>query len=163
VTLYDASVAVHVGAAVLGFGPTFAYPVIQLAAERRDRTALPFAIGAILRISRTLAVPMAVVVGLTGAYQVVEGPWSLRRDEWLVAGIALYVAVFAVAVGYLTPALRRAQAEAERMLAAAPPGGPPALTAEYRRSTRGLRLAGGVVGAAVLALIALMELKPLAG
>jgi hypothetical protein len=67
VSLYDVSVAVHVAAALAGFGPTFAYPVVQLAAERGDRAALPFALAAILRISRTLAVPGAVVVGLTGA------------------------------------------------------------------------------------------------
>jgi uncharacterized membrane protein len=159
VTLYEASVAVHVAAAVLGFGPTFAYPVIQLAAERGDRAALPFAIGAILRISRTLAVPMAVVVGLTGAYQVAEGPWSLR-DAWLAVGVALYLAVFGVAVGYLVPALRRAQAEAERMAAAARDGEPAPLSAEYVRITRGLKLAGGAVGASVLAIVALMEIKP---
>ena len=119
-TLYEASVAVHVGAAVLGFGPTFAYPVIQLTAERRDLSALPFAIGSILRISGLLAVPMAVLVGLTGACQVIDGPWSLRRDGWLAAGLALYLAVFAVAV----------------------------------------RFAGAAVGAAVLAIVALMEIKP---
>jgi uncharacterized membrane protein len=158
VTVYEASVAVHVGAAVLGFGPTFAYPVIQLAAERGDRRALPFAIGAILRISRTLAVPMAVVVGLTGAYQVADGPWSLG-DGWLLAGLVLYVAVFAIAVGYLVPALKRAQAEAERMVSAAAPGEQPPLSPDYLRITRGLKLAGGAVGAAVLVIVALMELK----
>ena len=158
-TLYEASVAVHVGAAVLGFGPTFAYPVIQFAAERHDRRALPFAIGAILRISRTLAVPMAVVVGLTGAFQIADGPWSLG-DAWLAAGLALYLAVFGVAVGYLVPALRSAQAEAERMVAAAAPDEPPALSPEYLRITRGLKLAGAAVGASVLAIVALMELKP---
>ena len=158
-TLYEASVAVHVGAAVLGFGPTFAYPVIQLAAERRDPAALPFAIGAILRISRLLAVPMAVVVGLTGAYQAADGPWSLR-DAWLWIGVALYVAVFMLAVFYLVPALRRAQAEAERIVAAAPAGERPRLSAEYLRITRGLKLVGGAVGTSVLAIVALMEIKP---
>ena len=149
-TLYDISVAVHVIAVVLGFGPTFAYPVVQIAAERSSPEALPFALGAILRISGRLAVPMAVVVGVTGAYQVAEGPWSLRRDGWLAAGAALYVAVFAIAVLYLTPKLRRAQAAAER-------GG---LSAEYGREVRGLKLAGAGVGAGVVAIVALMELKP---
>jgi uncharacterized membrane protein len=156
VSLYDVSVAVHVGAAVAGFGPTFAYPVVQLAAERRDPAALPFALSAILRISRTLAVPGAVVVGLTGAYQVAEGPWSIGRDAWLAAGVALYLAVFATALGYLVPALRRAEAEARRMAAA----GERTLSPEYERIVRGLKLAGAAVGAGVLAIVALMELKP---
>jgi uncharacterized membrane protein len=156
VSLYEVSVAVHVTAALVGFGPTFAYPVIQLAAERRDPAALPFALAVILRISRTLAVPGAVVVGLTGAYQAAEGPWSLADDAWLAAGIALYVAVFATALGFLVPSLRRAEAEALRMAAAGEPG----LSAEYLRIVRGLKVAGAAVGAGVLAIVALMELKP---
>jgi uncharacterized membrane protein len=155
VSLYDVSVAVHVAAALVGFGPTFAYPVVQLAAERRDPAALPFALAAILRISRTLAVPGAVVVGLTGAYQVAEGPWSLG-DAWLAAGIALYAAVFATALGYLVPALRRAEAEARRMAAAGETG----LSPEYLRIVGGLKRAGAAVAAGVLATVALMELKP---
>jgi hypothetical protein len=39
-TLYEASVVLPVGAVVVGFGATFAYPVIQLTAERRDPAAL---------------------------------------------------------------------------------------------------------------------------
>jgi uncharacterized membrane protein len=156
VSLYDVSVALHVIAVVAGFGPTFAYPVVQLAAERRDPAALPFALGAILRISRTLAVPGAVLVGLTGAYQVAEGPWSLARDAWLALGVALYVAVFATALGFLVPSLRRAEAEARRMTAAGEPG----LSPEYLRAVRPLKLAGGAVGAGVVAIVVLMELKP---
>jgi len=38
--VYDASVAIHVVAAILGFGVTFSYPVIQFAAERRGLEAL---------------------------------------------------------------------------------------------------------------------------
>lgn len=155
-SLYDVSVAVHVAAALAGFGPTFAYPVVQLAAERGDRAALPFALAAILRISRTLAVPGAVVVGLTGAYQVAEGPWSLAGDAWLAAGVALYVAVLATALGYLVPSLRRAEAEARRMAAAGETG----LSDAYLETVRGLKLAGAAVGAGVLAIVALMELKP---
>jgi hypothetical protein len=156
VSLYDVSVAVHVTAAVAGFGPTFAYPIVQVAAERRDLAALPFALASILRISRTLAVPGAIVVGVTGAYQVAEGPWSLARDAWLAVGVALYVAVFATALGVLVPALRRAEAEAERMTAAGERG----LSPEYLGIVRPLKLAGGAVAAGVVAIIALMELKP---
>ena len=138
----------HVAAAVAGFGPTFAYPFIQLAAERGDRSRLPFALGVVLTISRRLAVPGAVVVGVTGVYQAVDGPYDIG-DAWLAAGAGLYAVVFVVAVAYLAPALERARAAAERGDEAA-----------YERSIRGAKAAGAGVAVCVLAIVFLMELKP---
>lgn len=145
---YDVSVAIHVAAAVAGFGPTFAYPFIQLAGERGDRSKLPFALGVVLAISRRLAVPGAVVVGVTGTYQAIDGPYDFG-EAWLAIGAALYVAVFVVAVAYLAPALRRAQEAAER-----------ADDAAYSRAIGGAKAAGAAVAATVLAIVFLMELKP---
>jgi uncharacterized membrane protein len=149
VSAYDLSVAVHVIAVVLAFGPTFAYPFIQLRAERRAPAELPGAFDTILLISSRLAVPASLVVGATGAYQAAAGPYDLG-DAWLAAGIALYLAVLAVALGLLVPRLRRAR------VAAARPGG----AAEYARVRRQLVPLGALVGALVLATTALMELKP---
>ena len=157
--MYDVSVAVHVAAAVIGFGATFTYPVIQIAAERGDRRSLPFALGAILAISRYVAVPATLVVGVTGVYQVARGPYQLR-DAWLAAGVALYVAIMLVAVAYLAPAYRRAQRAAQRMVDAAPPGATVELSREYRTATRATGVVGPLVAAAVLATIALMVVKP---
>ena len=83
--MYDASVAIHVVAAIIGFGATFSYPVIQLVAERRGLLAVATGLETILTISRRVAVPAAVVVGLTGIYQLIDGPYSLG-DPWLGAG-----------------------------------------------------------------------------
>jgi len=140
VSAYDVSVAVHVVAVVLAFGPTFAYPFIQLAAERRGPEALPDAFATILWISRTLAVPASVVVGATGVYQALDGPYEFGEDRWLDAGAALYVAIMALALGFLVPRLKRAQRGAPE---------------------RGPLVAGGVlIATLVLATTALMELKP---
>jgi uncharacterized membrane protein len=136
---YELSVALHVVAVVLAFGPTFAYPFIQLAAERHAPDQLPHAFGTILWISRTLAVPASIVVGATGAYQLADGPYDLG-DGWLLAGVLLYVAILAIALGFLVPRLKRAQR------------GEP---------VRPQLVAGGVVIATLtLATTALMELKP---
>jgi pyrroline-5-carboxylate reductase len=43
VPLYDISGAIHVTAAIVGFGATFTYSVIQIVAEQTNRHALPFA------------------------------------------------------------------------------------------------------------------------
>jgi uncharacterized membrane protein len=153
--MYQASVAAHVAAAVVGFGATFSYPVIQVVAERRDPRALPTALASILAISRWIAVPATLVVGATGAYQVASGPYDLG-DAWLVAGIALYLAVMLVAVGYLAPRYRRAERAARAIVDAGSVDPSP----EYRAATRGVNVVGPVVAAAVLAIVVLMELKP---
>src|ERR671939_1371764 len=84
---------------------------IQVVAEKRDATELGLA--AILAISRWVAVPAAVVVGITGIYQATSGPYGFG-DAWVAAGFGLYLAVMAVATGYLAPAYRRALRAVDR-------------------------------------------------
>jgi len=146
--VYDASVAIHVAAALVGFGVTFSYPVIQLVAERQGPDALAVGLDAILAISRWVAVPATLVVGVTGVFQLADGPYSLE-DAWLAAGLALYLAVMAVAVLYLAPAYRRA-GEAARA----------GSIDDYRAAVGGTKLVGPLVAAAVLATAVLMEVKP---
>jgi uncharacterized membrane protein len=146
--VYDASVAIHVVAALVGFGVTFSYPVIQLVAERHGPEALGFGLDAILAISRWVAVPATLVVGVTGIFQLADGPYSLS-DGWLAASLGLYVAVMVVAVVYLAPAYRRA-GDAARAGSAA----------DYRAAIRGTKVVGPLVAAAVLAIAVLMEVKP---
>jgi uncharacterized membrane protein len=146
--VYDASVAIHVVAAIIGFGATFSYPVIQLVAERRGLLAVATGLETILTISRRVAVPAAVVVGLTGIYQLIDGPYSLG-DLWLGAGFVLYLAVMVVAVAYLAPAYARARAAAER-----------GSQTEYAEAIRGTRIVGPVLAAAIVAIAVLMEVKP---
>ena len=153
------SVAVHVAAALVGFGATFAYPVIQLAGERGDRRALPFALGTILAISRFVAVPATIVVGATGIYQVARGPYAFG-DAWVGAGLGLYAAVMAAAILYLAPRYRRAEVAARRMVDAAPANGPVEVSPEYAAVTRGINVVGPLVSAAVLATVVLMVVKP---
>ena len=146
--MYDASVAIHVAAALVGFGVTFSYPALQLLGERGDRRHLPFALGAVDAISRYVAVPATLVVGVTGVFQIVDGPYALS-DAWVALGLGLYVAVMGVAIGYLAPRYRSARVAAEA-------GDEPA----YGRAIRGVNVVGPLVALAVLAIVFLMELKP---
>jgi uncharacterized membrane protein len=139
-----------VSAAVVGFGAPFSYPVIQATAERLAPDRLPAAYDTILAISRRVAVPAAAVVGATGVYQAADGPYSLARDGWLLAGVILYLAVMAVATAYLVPRYRRARAAAA--------SGPD--SAEYRAARRGITVVGPAVAAAIVATVVLMEVKP---
>ncbi len=135
--------AIHVVAAIVGFGATFTYPVIQLVAERRGATEL--GLTSILAISRWVAVPAAVVVGITGIYQATSGPFGFG-EPWLGVGFALYLGVMAVATGYLAPSYRRALRARSR--------------AEYERTMRGPNVVGTVLAAAIVAIAVLMVVKP---
>jgi uncharacterized membrane protein len=154
-SLYEASVALHVAAAITGFGPTFAYPFIQLSAERAGIHALPLALGTVLRISRTLAVPSTLVVGITGAYQVADGPFELG-DAWVAAGVVLYAVIMALAVLWLAPQYARMKEAAERMLEA----GASDWSGEYRSLRARLAVVGPLEAGAVLGTVLLMEVKP---
>ncbi len=141
--MYEASVAVHVVAAIVGFGATFTYPVLQLYGERRGTE--PFAMGAVLAISRWVAVPATTVVGVTGVYQVADGPYSFR-EAWVAGGAALYAFAMVAGVLVLAPAYKRAQQARSPQ--------------EYRAAVRVVTLLGPLVAAAIVATAVLMEVKP---
>lgn len=157
--MYDVVVAIHVVAAIVGFGVTFTYPVIQLTAERLDARALPFAISVILSISNWVAVPATTLVGATGIYQVASGPFDLG-DLWVAVGLGLYVCVMAAGTGYLASAYRRAGREARLMVDATPAGEPVRLSPGYRVATRPIGIVGPIVASSVIAIVVLMVLKP---
>jgi uncharacterized membrane protein len=146
--VYDVSVTLHVLAALVGFGVTYSYPVLQLLAERGDRRNLPFALDAITTISSRVAVPATTVVGVTGIYQLADGPYGLR-DAWATAGLVLYVAVMGLATGYLAPRYARAAEAARRGDAEG-----------YAATIRGINAVGTLVVVAVPAIVLLMVLKP---
>jgi uncharacterized membrane protein len=146
--VYDLSVTLHVLAALVGFGVTYSYPVLHLLGERGDRRSLPFALDAITTLSGRVAVPATIVVGITGVYQLVDGPYGLD-DAWATAGLVLYLAVMALGTGYLAPRYRRAASAAHR-----------GDEAGYAAAIRGVNVVGPLVAVAVVAIVVLMVLKP---
>jgi uncharacterized membrane protein len=151
--VYATSVAIHVVAAIIGFGATFAYPVIQLVAQRRDPAALQTAMATILALSHWVAVPATGIVGITGIFQVADGPYDLG-EAWVWVGAALYAFVMLVGFLVLAPAYKR-----QELLEAVPLEDPRRLP-DYRAALRLPRLMGPVVAGAIVATAVLMEVKP---
>jgi uncharacterized membrane protein len=146
--VYDVSVTIHVLAALVGFGVTYSYPVLQFLGERDDRRNLPFALDTIGVLSSRVAVPATTVVGVTGIYQLVDGPYGLG-DAWATAGLVLYTAVMGVATSYLAPRYERAAEAARRDDRDA-----------YAAAIRGVNTVGPFIVLAVLGIVVLMVLKP---
>ena len=163
IEVYDVSVAVHVMAAIVAFGPLFAFPLFIAVTEGRDPLSLPVVLRSVNTVERMVVVPATAVVGLTGVYQAIDGPFAFNRDEWMTVGFVLYLAVFGLVV--LLVESRRAQAadEADRFLEEAHEEDDVVLSERYRDRMRVPNALMPAIGIVVLFVTYLMEVKPAAG
>ena len=161
VEVYDVSVAVHVMAAIVAFGPLFAFPLFISITERRDRLSLPVVLRAVNRSERMLVVPATAVVGFTGVYQAIDGPFSFDDDPWMTIGFALYLLVFGLLVFLVEPLRARAADEADRALDEADEDDHELELSEAYRAR--MRLPNALMPAfwvVILFVVYLMEVKP---
>ena len=94
-------------ASIVAFGPLFAFPLFISVTERRDRLSLPIVLRAVNRTERAIVIPAGALVGFTGVYQAIDGPFAFDRDEWMTIGFVLYLLVFGVLVLLVEPLRRR--------------------------------------------------------
>jgi hypothetical protein len=127
--------AIHILGVVIGFGATFAYPLIFAAARRADPSVMPWLWSLLQRIDRYLINPGLGVVVLAGIYLASsEHHWGSFFVSWGIGGAI----VIGAAVGSFTiPRYGRLAELAERDLAAVPAGG-----ATPERGIREARQAG---------------------
>src|SRR3954449_5080584 len=96
------SIWIHVTAAVVGFGSTFAEAVTFPVAMKLDKRHLPYVHKLQLFINQRLATPALVIIILTGFYQMGEGDFSF--GEVSIDATFLIVIVLCGLVGaYLMP------------------------------------------------------------
>ncbi len=55
-------------------------------------------------LAKVLFIPSALLALVTGVALVFDGPWSFTGDGWVIAGLLLFVAIFALGVGLIVPA-----------------------------------------------------------
>lgn len=161
VEVYDFSVALHVMAAIVAFGPLFAFPLFIGITERRDRLSLPVVLRAVNRTERTLVVPAGAIVGFTGVYQAIDGPFTFDDDYWMTIGFALYLLVFGALVLVVEPLRSQAADEADRLLdEASEEDDELALSDAYRARMRLPNALMPAIGVVLLFVVYLMEVKP---
>lgn len=161
VDLYDIGVAVHVMAAIVAFGPLFAFPLFIAVAERRDPLSLPVVLRAVNRTERAIVVPATALVGLTGVYAAIDGPFQFDQDEWMTIGFVLYLLVFGLLVFLVEPLRAQAADEAERFLDGASDDDHDVELSERYRAR--MRLPNALMPAfwvVLLFVVYLMEVKP---
>lgn len=158
--IYDVSVALHVMAAVVAFGPLFAFPLFIAVTERRDPLSLPVVLRAVNTTERAIVVPATALVGFTGVYQAIDGPFAFDRDQWMTVGFVLYLLVFGLIVFLVEPLRARAADEADRLFDQADDDDDLDLSAAYRARMRVPNALMPAIGVVLLFVVYLMEIKP---
>jgi uncharacterized membrane protein len=150
----------HIGGAIVAFGPTFAFPVIGAAGGREPQHA-GFAVRVSEAIAKQRVTPVAIWVGVTGVLLILVSGRN-PAELWLSLAILLYV--IALTFSFLVVAPNAARlVEATRTPppppapGAAPPAGPPPHIAELIAKSKRY---GMILGLFVIAILALMVLKP---
>ena len=148
-------------AAIVAFGPLFAFPLFISVTERRDLLSLPVVLRAVNRTERALVVPAGALVGFTGVYQAIDGPFSFDDDLWMTIGFVLYLLVFGVLVLIVEPMRAQAADEADRLLdEAGEEDDELPLSDAYRARMRLPNALMPAVGVLILFVVYLMEVKP---
>ena len=103
-SLYELLLFVHVLAAAAWFGAALlAVVLLELAARARD-TPWVVRFGEYdEKLAPLLFIPAGIVTLVVGVALVFDGPWSFT-DGWVIAGLLLFVAIFALGLGLIVPA-----------------------------------------------------------
>jgi hypothetical protein len=154
----------HVGGAIVAFGPTFTFPIIG-AMGGREPQHVNFALRLAGRIQTRVVAPLAVFQGITGLLLI----WRLDIDVldiktylWLDVAILLYVAALAIVfrVGIPTTVALIAATSAPPPPPAPgspPPSGPPPHVAALVKRQRQFGMTTSVL---LVLIIILMVTKP---
>ena len=155
-TAYHIELFLHVIAVIIVFGITFAYPILQGAAERAGTVQTRFAIGLIHRLETYVVTPGAVLVLIFGGILIGNDKLPYKDDmpAWLITAIVLFLIAFGTAIFVQRPNLNKARAILEK----APDGAP--LPAEYEPIGKQMQMVGGMLGLLIIVIAFLMVYKP---
>jgi len=154
ISLYTLSLWLHISAAVVGLGATFALAVGFPLALKLDARYLPFVHHLSLDINRKLASPALGLLIVTGIYQGVD---SDRMDEpWIAATIVIVLALGALQGAYFTPTDKKLAAMAEKELA----DGATTLSDDYQRQAQREGGIGALAGFLIVVAVFLMVIQP---
>ncbi len=154
--LYEFILGLHIMAVVVGFGVTFAYPVMFAVGARRDPRSLPVLHRIEYTLERYLVNPGLLVVVGAGIYLASKGHyWSEFFVQW---GLGAAVVIGALVGAVMIPTAKKAEQLAERDLAGAAESGE--MSIEYRAAVRRLTRCGSALSLLVLVTILFMAVKP---
>ena len=128
--VYDILKWLHISAAVVGLGATFALSIGFPLALRSDPRNVPFVHRLSLDINRKLASPALLVLIATGLYMAIDR--DLLGEPWVGGPILIALIIGGMQGSYFVPTDKKLAAMAEKELA----DGATALSADYQRQAQ---------------------------
>jgi hypothetical protein len=148
----------HIASALIAFGATFAFPIIDTAIRRSDLSALPVWNEAQNQIGFKLMTPGAIVVLISGVYMATDR-WSDFGGAWFGAAGVIVLILLGLGHGFFAPNARKMRDQAKTDLAA----GAEAqghMSAAYEALQRRVSIVGVFSTFLVLLALLLMVWKP---
>jgi len=156
ITFHSILVFIHVTAAVVGLGATFALAVgFPLAVRVGDPRGLLFAHRLSLEVTRKLASPALLVILITGIWQAADGDFDFGAP-WISAAFVIVIVLGALQGAYFTRTDRKLIAMVEAELAA----GATQLSPEYQKEANREGGMGVLAGLLIVVAVFLMVTKP---
>ena len=154
ITALNVSIWIHITAAVVGFGATFAEAVTFPVAMKLDKRHLPYVHKLQLFINQRLATPALVIILVTGIYQVSEGNFSFG-DMWISTTFLIVIVLGGLLGAYFIPTDRRLFDQVTKDLAET---GEPSKA--YLADVRREGVMGTITGILIVVALFLMVVKP---
>jgi uncharacterized membrane protein len=156
INLHSILVFIHVSAAVVGLGSTFAFALgFPLAVRLGDPRYMPFVHHFSLEVGRKFANPALLVILITGIWQALDADISLG-EPWISAAFVIVIVLGALNGAYFIPTDRKLAKLAEDEIAS----GATKLSESYRRQASREGGIGALTGLLVVVAIFLMVTKP---
>ena len=108
---------VHIASAVIAFGATFAFPIVDITINRTDLRALPVWHEAQNQIGMKLITPFATLLLISGIYMAVDR-WDKFGGFWFSAAGVIVIVLLGLGHGFFAPQSRKLAAQAREDLAA---------------------------------------------
>ena len=153
-TLYSISLWLHITAAIVGLGATFALSVGFPLALKLDPRYLPFVHHLSRAINQKLASPALLVLIITGIYQAVDS--DSLSDPWVGGTFLIVIILGGLQGSYFIPTDKKLAAMAEKELAA----GATTLSEDYQRQAQREGAIGALAGFLIVVAVFLMVTKP---
>ena len=154
--LYTISLFLHISAAIVGLGATFALSIaFPLALRMKDPRHLLFMHKLNLEVVGKLASPALVIILITGIVQVVDAEISFG-EPWISTAFVLVLLIGGLQGAYFQKTDRKLAAMVESEIA----GGATELSAEYQKEAQREGSMGALMGLLVLAAVFVMVIKP---
>ncbi|MEA2390610.1 MAG: hypothetical protein QOK31_719 [Solirubrobacteraceae bacterium] len=156
VTFVQVVVAIHIAAAVVAFGVTFAYPIVLTYGRRLDPRALPWFHRVQHRLGTRLITPGLLVVVVAGVYLASkEHQWGEFYVQW---GLGVAIVLGALGGAFFAPREKKAAELAQRDVDAAGTG-EVTFGSDYESLAKQVGAVGALASLLILTTVFIMELR----